>query len=106
MRAPDKAGVFPAKQKEGATRVTPRFPSRARTVRAFCIYSGAMADHQLTISQLRAELERIQAEHGDLPVVLDDADTNWLFRLKAGHLDVRDGRLCIGCRYSDEKDNS
>ena len=43
---------------------------------------------QLTISSLITELTKIQAEHGDLPMVLVDADTGWPFKLGAKHLNV------------------
>lgn len=66
---------------------------------------------QLTIISLCALLERIQRDHGDLPVVIDDADTNWHFLLRAGHLQVVDSKnafgkkLTIGCQYADEVDH-
>lgn len=61
---------------------------------------------QLTISTLRQALARLQCEHGDLPVMLNDADTEWSFRLKAEHLKVQPtstGRaLAIGVEYGNE----
>lgn len=62
---------------------------------------------QLTISSLIAELTKVQAEHGDLPVVILDADTSWPFKLKAGHLLVNDLRyrrnvLELAIEYQDD----
>ena len=65
---------------------------------------------QLTISTLRQELARLQHEHGDLPVVLNDADTGWVFLLKAIHLDVEKAdnahgkKLAIMADYGDEQE--
>ncbi len=64
---------------------------------------------QLTISSLIAELTKTQAEHGDLPVVILDADTSWPFKLKAEHIFVNDLRylrnvLEIAIEYTDEPD--
>lgn len=62
---------------------------------------------QLTISALRQELVRLQHEHGDLPVVVEDADTGHRYLLKAGHLDVFSEnaygkRLVINVDFGDE----
>lgn len=46
---------------------------------------------QLTIGGLQALLDQLRTAHGDLPVVLEDADTSWVFRLKADHLSVVGG---------------
>lgn len=64
---------------------------------------------QLTISTLRQELARLQHEHGDLPVVLNDADTGSAFVLKASHIDVEKAdnahgkALAISVDYGDER---
>ena len=69
-----------------------------------------MKQQQLTISTLRQELARLQHEHGDLPVVLDDADTGWMFVLKASHLTVEKAgnphgkKLAIAVDYGDDQD--
>ena len=65
---------------------------------------------QLTISTMRKELARLQHEHGDLPVVLNDADTEWTFLLKAFHLDVEKAdnphgkKLAISVKYGDDEE--
>lgn len=67
---------------------------------------------QLTISTLRQELTRLQHDHGDLPVVLNDADTGWFFLLKAKHLVVESDdnaahgkKLIITVDYGDEMED-
>ena len=45
---------------------------------------------QLTISSLIAELTKVQAEHGDLPVVVRDADTTQPFKLVLPDVYVND----------------
>lgn len=47
---------------------------------------------QLTISSLVSELTKLHTEHGDLPLVIVDADTSWPFKLKAKHIDVDTSR--------------
>lgn len=68
---------------------------------------------QLHISELIDLLSRIAEIHGDLPVVLRDADTCWTFRLSADHLALGHTqseagdplrRLEIGGDYSAEFD--
>ena len=69
-----------------------------------------MKQQQLTTSTLQQELVRLQNEHGDLPVVLDDADTGWMFVLKASHLTVEKAgnphgkKLTISVNYSDDQE--
>jgi len=58
---------------------------------------------QLTISSLIAELTKIQEAHGNLPVIVVDADTGWRFILQAKHLEVNNSTLDIGVDYSDEE---
>ncbi len=65
---------------------------------------------QLTIHSLIAELTKIQAEHGDLPVVLVDANTGWPFKLDAEHLAVNEDSyfrkiLEIEIRYADDTED-
>ena len=65
---------------------------------------------QLTISTLRQELARLQHEHGDLPVVVNDSDTGWVFLLKASHLDVEEAdnaqgkKLALSADDGDEQE--
>jgi hypothetical protein len=63
-----------------------------------------MDEQQLKISDLRRLLEKLEAEHGDLPCVLPDADTSWVWLMKAKHVEVLGGRLCIGGDYGDEQE--
>ena len=63
-----------------------------------------MEEQQLKISDLRKMLEKLEAEHGDLPAVLPDADTSWVWRMKAKNVTVGGGRLCIGGDYGDEQE--
>lgn len=63
-----------------------------------------MDEQQLKISDLRKLLEKLEAEHGDLPCVLPDADTSWVWLMKAGHVTVDSGRLCIRGDYGDEQE--
>ena len=63
-----------------------------------------MEEKQLTISGLRKLLEALEEKHGDLPAVIDDADTSWAWRLKPRHVTVDGGRLRIGGDYGDELD--
>jgi hypothetical protein len=63
-----------------------------------------MDEQQLKISDLRKLLEKLEAEHGDLPCVLPDADTSWVWLMKARHVTVDSGRLRIGGGYGDEKE--
>lgn len=63
-------------------------------------------EQQLTISGLCELLAGIQRTHGDLRVVIRDADTGWNFKLLAAQLVVvktEGGRekLVIGCGYLD-----
>jgi hypothetical protein len=67
---------------------------------------------QLGVSALIELLEMIRERHGDLPIVLRDADTCWTFRLTADHLALgqphpAEGarpRLEIGADYASELD--
>ena len=61
-----------------------------------------MDEQQLKISGLRKLLEQIEIKHGNLPVVLPDADTAWVWLMKASNVTVDRGRLCIGGDYGDE----
>jgi hypothetical protein len=63
-----------------------------------------MDEQQLKISDLRKLLEKLEAEHGDLPCVLHDADTSWVWLMKASHVQVDGGRLRIGGDYGDEQE--
>lgn len=61
---------------------------------------------QLTISTMIAELHEALRNYGDLPVVLIDADTGWIFKLKAHHLTVGQGsNLSIEVDYSNIKED-
>lgn len=63
---------------------------------------------QLTLKTLEEELKRLRETHGDMPVILDDADTGWRFKLQAKHLEIENAnhsghkRLVISVPYSDE----
>lgn len=63
---------------------------------------------QLTIDALIDQLQVLREQFGDMPVILRDADTNWAFRLKAGHLAVDfdlagfGKRLQIMAKYGDD----
>lgn len=67
---------------------------------------------QIVISSLIELLQGIQQRHGDLPVVLRDADTCWTFRMSAEHIAIGlsrvngtpTPRLEIGADYSSEYD--
>jgi hypothetical protein len=62
-----------------------------------------MNDPQLKISDLIKLLEALQSEHGDLPCAVLDADTDrWSWHMKASHVKVDGGRLCIGGDHGDE----
>lgn len=64
-----------------------------------------MSNERLTISGLRKILDAMEAEHGDLPCVIDDADTGWAWVMKHHHISVSCGRLRIGGDYADEEDD-
>ena len=61
-----------------------------------------MDNKQLKISDLRKLLEKIEAKNGDLPCVLEDADTEWRWIMKLRHITVENGRLRISGDYGDE----
>lgn len=66
-----------------------------------------MSEH-LTLKTLEAELKRLRETHGDMPVILDDADTGWRFKLEAKHLEIENAdhsgrkRLVINVPYNDD----
>ena len=61
---------------------------------------------QLTVSSLIQYLTTFQAKHGDLPLILIDADTGYPFLLKEKHFDIPDfiktPCLAIEVDYGDE----
>lgn len=60
---------------------------------------------QLMISDLRKLLETAEAEHGDLPCTMIEADTSlaWIiWIMKPRHVTVDRGRLCLVGSYGDE----
>lgn len=61
---------------------------------------------RLSVVALIARLEELLRTHGDIPVTLRDADTQWLFPLEARHVKVtlgaEDGRRVeIAVAYGD-----
>jgi hypothetical protein len=60
----------------------------------------------MKISDLQAELEKIKEIQGDIDVVINDADTGWLFKMQPKHLDVviddSGTRVEIDYDYQDE----
>ena len=60
----------------------------------------------MNISELRNYLKELKDEHGDIEVVIDDADTGWLFKIKKVNLSIyKDNRgihLEIGHDYQNE----
>lgn len=60
----------------------------------------------MKLSQFRSQLAAIEAKHGDIDVVLSDADTGWYWLLVPAHLmmDQVNGRprLVIGGDYGNE----
>ena len=61
----------------------------------------------MNISELEINLKRIKKEHGDIEVVINDADTGWLFKIKKNDLlvilDKNGNRLEIGIDYDGER---
>lgn len=60
----------------------------------------------MNISEVEERLENIRLEHGDIEVVVNDADTGWLFKLIAGDFavvnDDKGHRVEIEAGYSSE----
>ena len=54
------------------------------------------------LSELIAQLKTALDEHGDMPVLLVDADTGWHWVGKPAHFNVYDGCLEIRGNYGDE----
>ncbi|MBS1141711.1 MAG: hypothetical protein H6R13_3164 [Proteobacteria bacterium] len=69
------------------------------------------AKSRLSVVALIARLEELLRTHGDIPVTLRDADTQWLFPLEARHVKVMPGaeeslRLEIAVAYGDPMEMS
>jgi hypothetical protein len=68
-----------------------------------------MKENHLTISKICELLNQLKNEHGDIPVVIYDADTWWGFPLKEEHFSIRNSReleskiLQIAIEYGDEQ---
>ncbi len=60
----------------------------------------------MKLSELKARLDLIEANFGDIEVIVKDADTNWIFRIKDSDLSVcgeGDGKYVeIGPSYGSE----
>jgi len=60
----------------------------------------------MIISELEKHLKSIKEAHGDIEIVINDADTNWLFKITDSDLGVLEDdegvRLEIGADYSSE----
>ena len=59
---------------------------------------------QLVISSLIELLRGKLNQHGDLPVIVVDADTGWRFLLKSSHFFTESNCLEIGIDYCDEEE--
>lgn len=61
----------------------------------------------MNINELIIELNRIKKDNGNVEVMVDDADTGWLFKITSDDLTVihdwRGGRLEIGPDYSSDR---
>jgi len=58
---------------------------------------------KLTIKSLIELLDKLKDNYGDIPVIIEDADTGWLFLLDSKHLILINNKiLCIEYSYSDE----
>jgi hypothetical protein len=66
---------------------------------------SGMSDGQIKVSELMALLSDVLEKRGDLPVVIQDADTGWIWKMKPSHVEAGQSRLIIGGCYGDEKDN-
>jgi hypothetical protein len=58
---------------------------------------------RLTISTLIQLLTRLQAEHGDLPVIIRDADTGYLIKVSEDCVCIKKERLRIAVDYIDSE---
>ena len=63
----------------------------------------------MKISELQKRLEELKKEHGNLSVLLCDADTNWLYILEPPHINYEhsstwpEGYIEIGIQYEHKQ---
>ncbi len=62
----------------------------------------------MKISELRKGLKNVLDVHGDIEVVVQDADTQWLMEITPADLAIKNERFVIGCGYCSRyyKDHS